>query len=354
MHRFARIGFVFLVGIITSSRVHALHENETLFLHVGKAGGGTVFHELLNANIPFRRCHPHPCPPSLFQNFSTILVTIRDPVDRYVSAFNWRSHLLCKLHNETRTPNGALRFRFPDKYCEPNNKTKEAYILHDKYSWDPNKLAEALCRDDNGEASQDLREIRHANHFLIEWFQGRKDSWKRDNTTLIAVVQEPGFDFVEQTHSAIDWIISQSNITNATTFLQSSKGNNQTKNLRIHEFGNHTSTALSPLGTCCMARHLAGDYELLKQLQVCRYDSSSRCKGAIASILKRRELALDQHFSCHDQTQLTLQELDSLVPTEDEAHVETFYQDSYTTFLWLLLEMTIVIALLGVYYRKCK
>ena len=62
-------------------------------LHQGKDGGGTVLgHEKKIWKIGIRQCHPHPCPKTFAnqKNYTRIL-TLRDPIDTFVSAFYYRA-----------------------------------------------------------------------------------------------------------------------------------------------------------------------------------------------------------------------------------------------------------------------
>ena len=75
----------------------AQREAPVVFVHVGKAGGGTVRSELLaglGANSGVARgifeVHMEPPPADLLMNATEIIFTCRDPVDRIVSAFNWQ------------------------------------------------------------------------------------------------------------------------------------------------------------------------------------------------------------------------------------------------------------------------
>jgi hypothetical protein len=59
-------------------------------IHVGKCGGGTINKELLAANYDFEHFHlrrPVARPDRRY------VILARDPVARFVSAFNWRTHL---------------------------------------------------------------------------------------------------------------------------------------------------------------------------------------------------------------------------------------------------------------------
>ena len=64
------------------------------FYHLGKAGGGTVRRRLELLRLRVHRFHPFPRHP-LKGTTEVLFATVRDPVDRFVSAFNWRAAVLC-------------------------------------------------------------------------------------------------------------------------------------------------------------------------------------------------------------------------------------------------------------------
>ena len=59
-------------------------------VHVGKCGGSTVASELKAANFRFVRFHTQR---PVARPETRYVVLARDPVERFVSAFNWRKHL---------------------------------------------------------------------------------------------------------------------------------------------------------------------------------------------------------------------------------------------------------------------
>ena len=75
--------------------LHSMDYKVTFF-HAGKAGGGTILSELRNNKIGFlSMSHPYPSPKKVEElqtGVSNILIiNVRDPVDRFVSAFKWRN-----------------------------------------------------------------------------------------------------------------------------------------------------------------------------------------------------------------------------------------------------------------------
>ena len=59
------------------------------FIHIGKTGGGTVDILLTSNGIPNHKIHMHPVTQQFLGNYTETLLPVRDPIDRFVSAFNW-------------------------------------------------------------------------------------------------------------------------------------------------------------------------------------------------------------------------------------------------------------------------
>lgn len=60
-------------------------------VHIAKCGGGTVYHELLKHGHKFSWLHLCDASTSFNPN-NEYIITLRNPVDRFVSAFYWRKH----------------------------------------------------------------------------------------------------------------------------------------------------------------------------------------------------------------------------------------------------------------------
>jgi len=79
-------------------------------------------------------------------------------------------------------------------------------MIWDKYQYKASLLAEALCdADNNHQAADDLKQIGHAQDFLVDWLPPalmKRATTKNPNVNVTAVVLEPGFRFVEQIDAA--------------------------------------------------------------------------------------------------------------------------------------------------------
>lgn len=65
--------------------------NETLLIHVGKTGGGSLRTLLINNGINFEQVHFHAVDAGMIRSHKNIIIAVRDPAERLVSAFNWHN-----------------------------------------------------------------------------------------------------------------------------------------------------------------------------------------------------------------------------------------------------------------------
>ena len=79
------------------------------FLHMGKAGGGTIAIRLRKLwKLQIHQCHPWPCIEKKWKQDNVtgkqpyMLLSLRDPVDRFVSAFYWRILKICHPEADKR------------------------------------------------------------------------------------------------------------------------------------------------------------------------------------------------------------------------------------------------------------
>jgi len=177
-----------------------------LLLRPGKSGSGTALERFQLSNIKFDFCHPLPCI-NQTRDAESVFITIRDPVERFVSAFNWRSLLICNDFNETRQ-RGRSRANYPMEYCDERVEEKE--IIHHKYKKNVNNLAMALCQQHHHkEAITDVDKISHAKYSLSDWLQPSK-IWHNSEgeSKLLPLVLESGYDFKNQIDESIRFVFS--------------------------------------------------------------------------------------------------------------------------------------------------
>lgn len=357
--------------------LRALQEQKFVrFLHVGKAGGGTVGSRIKRDwNISLVGCHPHPCNPvrtnannrrtinarntteashtqtdtnsgtkesnyfHLVKMYLTqnryIVINIRDPIDRFVSAFYWRILITCNPDGHDPRKQVRRAWENPYEWCKQIGKEEKQVLFH-KYHRNVSALAEALCNngsdnDDNTftiqeDVKHDIKTIMHAQHTLEDWLTNKFDWWDYTRN-IIPVVLEKGFDLYQQTDDGILYLLNDIDMnlltttmtttnTSATTITTTTDGieerslkdyipPNKNTNNRLTEMthsskwnnnNNNSSSSnnfgeqipLSKLGEQCLGRYFRRDYELISNLikkNVCKNDT---CRNALQSILDRR------------------------------------------------------------------
>jgi Sulfotransferase family len=218
-----------------SALLLSVPRHQAIFLHIGKAAGGTFLHRARHVwKLHIEECHPDPCQHSyLYSNHNInssdsnsnsesieFVVSIRDPVDRFVSAFYWKIKTICTLHPHLCTANNATTMAWRQQrrqqqqqdllhlhrprpstsssslfFDTTNSSTsflkdedemmeaRQRYILFEKYQQSANRLAESLCRHDNNEidnnttvsssssveAQGHVGMIVHMKHSIRDW-----------------------------------------------------------------------------------------------------------------------------------------------------------------------------------------
>ena len=89
----------------------ATRASEVLLVHVGKTCGGTIAGDLKKNGIAFHEVHLRKLDKETLDSYKRIIISARDPVDRLVSAFNWKSPHACREHKSgCTTPRSVDKF----------------------------------------------------------------------------------------------------------------------------------------------------------------------------------------------------------------------------------------------------
>ena len=101
-----RIAAVLLCAAAATSSdgATAATASDVLFVHVGKTCGGTIADELRLNHVPYDEVHLRKLDTEKLAQYKHIIVSARDPVDRVISAFNWRSPHACRQRKGQCTP----------------------------------------------------------------------------------------------------------------------------------------------------------------------------------------------------------------------------------------------------------
>ena len=303
-----------------------------IWAHVGKGGGGTVDRIMAEYGVLdlFQTCHPEPClnrssttvPTSILNRwlqprtglspskYQGMVINVRDPVDRFVSAFNWEKAFCRREHTAElmrSIKKRVLRRKVIESCGGHDGKAhmpeQADIMINNRYGGDANQLAEALCaRGDAQSQQQALLDVSTIFHMesLVEWFGGatllKELVDQRSNFTVSAVPMEQGSDFDALVGNALQYMVENEQ---GGSFVKrrnvSAEGN----------FGRHSSIvksanlkpALSAAGTCCVARYYRKDYALISDLVKvgCHGEHAAQCAEALQAIVARRSAALASH-----------------------------------------------------------
>ena len=265
-------------------------KDKVAFFLIGKGGCGTVTKELSKNKIRVSSSHPYPKESrvrELQTSMTTLIVNVRDPVDRFVSAFRWRMAVLCHPddHRE-RVRKGAANNPY-DKCKTSTSLRKEERMLRETYGSDPSVLTEALCggSPSRERAVEYYSSIQHSTpiaewlDFLIgpEMLDRISDGGIRNFIALPLEKQGDDEPLFESHIQQLSLHLLQTRYDRETAVQimkqKPRKKGSTTKKKSEHssvKFHNSTNTtipvALSPLGECCLTRHLQQDYRLIRTM----------------------------------------------------------------------------------------
>lgn len=173
----------------------------------------------------------------------------------------------------------------PDEFCaESKANTRERDMLHGIYHSNINELAESLCEEgpEGDLARQHTSEIQHAKTYLSDWIDHFILAQDQDHQPrlpslqqIMAVVVEPTPNdppFAETVSNAMRYLIQKEYphatpdfFPSPTSTIQEEDNRHSTQDVTTFP-GGIPKTPVSRLGECCLARHLAKDYEILQAL----------------------------------------------------------------------------------------
>ena len=264
--------------------------NTSLILHMGKAGGTTVkIHTRERWRLFVDECHPSPCKakhmnqPSLY-----LLPTLRDPVDRFVSAFYWRIERLCHdIPKENRTYGQYAGCQTWDK---PNKQLLN--MLYNRRQKNASLLAEDLCSTNATVAKvakKDLSRLLHikSKQNIVSWFEF---DWTDKADHIFPLVLERGAVALEsQVDTAVEWLYNETRFETTESFGQRRRFvQRQDLNRTNYRSSSGVKQALTPAAEQCLEQYYRKDYEMLRVIhaQLCK---TGACRDAIQSILDRRK-----------------------------------------------------------------
>jgi hypothetical protein len=106
-------GMVTDAQVAQQKRANKGPHKSVLVVHIGKTCGSSVCAALSRKGISFTQVHVHPVTPKMLHQFDYILITIRDPFDRIVSAFNFHNPHLASVTHAPQLSTGKYYDCFP-------------------------------------------------------------------------------------------------------------------------------------------------------------------------------------------------------------------------------------------------
>ena len=244
--------------------------------------------------LQIHQCHPWPCVNKAWndpdKNHPWIIISLRDPVDRFVSAFYWRILVHCHPEVDKRPPGRPPQMQKcqTDRFPGLSNET---IALFYRYNQSASMLAEDLCSGNETSARiarESLGTILHGQHNIDDWLD-----FKWEGNRIFPVVVERGAqDLEEQIDMSIHWLHNVTSFQPDDGFARRAavaKTKSQTKN----EHSSDTAKkSLSLEGEKCLERFYRRDYQILKELldTACK---TPGCRQAIGNILQRRQRAFE-------------------------------------------------------------
>lgn len=290
---------------VTEPSEMSLDMKDALFLHIGKAGGGFVKERLKQWKLNITRCHPWPC--SSRDSTAGALVNIRDPVDRFVSAFYWRAMILCNPDGDQRqklTPSAGAPpntvEQHPDRFCKDSNQRGEKNALFRLYKQNATMFAESLCSRNNRtskEARRFLHEkLHHARHSIRAWNSLAPPEKHvfivvSEASSGIASLEDQVDDYVEWLHGRLKFESDES-FQNRKAFVKQ-QGVNRDETI-LHSSQQDRRHGFPQEAVECVAANYRKDYELLssRMESLCKTDV---CLTGIRSIIQRRSFLLTKN-----------------------------------------------------------
>ncbi len=117
--------------------------NDFILIHIGKCGGTTVRNALKENGLKFQRTHIRKV---FYSGKEKYILLLRNPVERFISAFNWRKHLH-KTDNAQKNRFNGEKFVF-EKFKTVNCLAEDLYRKNGDVGFDLSKAYIHHIRED--------------------------------------------------------------------------------------------------------------------------------------------------------------------------------------------------------------
>lgn len=100
-------------------------------IHIGKCGGSTVKRQLLLNNVSFNHVH---IKKPIYGSKKKYIIIIRNPIKRFISAWNWRKYNICKTQDCNKAQRKVLNRNTLDEFASNlyDNKNNLTFNLNTK------------------------------------------------------------------------------------------------------------------------------------------------------------------------------------------------------------------------------
>ena len=267
--------------------------HDALFLHMGKAAGGTILERTRDVwKMKIKECHPKLCPlATQYPNRTGLLLSVRDPIDRWVSAYYWRLHIICNPDGSDprKIDNGASHN--PQRFCKKMQKKKTKHLFDGTFHHDANRVAEALCSLSDPKLAQlanlTMPQVHHAQIFIHDWLDF---DWKSEHLFALVVGDRDSFDLEAQVDAAMQWLHNRTRFETPELFrkrIQHAQRRVVTGKYVHSAFSPKGKRQLSLAAQKCLAEYYRKDYILLRDKKelLCK---TEECLKGIQAILDRR------------------------------------------------------------------
>jgi len=163
------------------------------FIHSGKTGGSYLI-DLLGINMRDKKTYRHICNKPDFDENRKYIIWIRNPIERFVSAFNYAYSAL--IQDVSSLTEFTLETCLIPEYMKLRHITKSKYLFSKEYDEailffeTPNKLAEALSSTDSVLKQKALNlmncQVEHINRG-IGWYLHNGDFIKKLKENILFV-----------------------------------------------------------------------------------------------------------------------------------------------------------------------
>ena len=166
------------------------------FIHIGKCGGSSITKDLMDNDIVFKRTHGRAVK---YDHRKKYFILLRNPVDRFASAFYWRKHTVLNWKSQKDRFDGEYNFfqkyetiedviqadfsLFQKQYIHHIKEDIDFYIGDFVNQCDPNNIIGIACTETLNTDIKNIFNIESTNHKKNN--KKRKIKIKKDTRVIL-------------------------------------------------------------------------------------------------------------------------------------------------------------------------